>query len=99
MKLGTARVVFLVIAAAAPLAAMVGNVPLALGRGNGQGLPIAFVFATLILLSFSIGYAQMSKRVVNTGAFYTYIARSLGKPIGVGSAYLAVISYLAMSCG
>ena len=40
--LSTRKVVFLVIAAAAPLAAMVGNVPLALIDGNGVGLPAAF---------------------------------------------------------
>jgi hypothetical protein len=38
--LTTGRVVFLVIAAAAPMAAMVGNVPMALIRGDGIGLPL-----------------------------------------------------------
>ena len=49
-KLSTSRIVFLVVAAAAPLAAMVGNVPLALKLGNGPGLPGAFVLATVVLL-------------------------------------------------
>ena len=40
-SLTTRRIVFLVIAAAAPLAAMIGNVPLALVYGNGAGLPVA----------------------------------------------------------
>jgi len=75
--LSTGRVVFLVIAAAAPLAAMVGNVPLALIDGNGVGLPAAYLVALVVLLCFSVGYAAMSRRVVNTGAFYTYIARAL----------------------
>jgi len=97
--LSTQRIVFLVIAAAAPLAAMIGNVPLALLYGNGAGLPVAYVVAALVLLCFSVGYAAMSRRVVNTGAFYTYIARSLGKEAGVGAAYLALFSYAAMSCG
>ncbi|GEM_PF-3167496 len=75
--LSTGRVVFLVIAAAAPMAAMVGNVPLAMIRGTGAGLSAAFVLGLLVLLCFSAGYATMSRRVVNTGAFYTYIARAL----------------------
>ncbi len=87
------------IAAAAPLAAMVGNVPLALIDGNGVGLPVAFLIATLVLLCFSVGYAAMSRRVVNTGAFYTYIARALGKPAGIGSAYVAVVAYAGLTCG
>jgi len=98
-SLSTGRVVFLVIAAAAPLAAMVGNVPLALIDGNGVGLPVAFLIATLVLLCFSVGYAAMSRRVVNTGAFYTYIARALGKPAGIGSAYVAVVAYAGLTCG
>ena len=97
--LSTGRVVFLVIAAAAPMAAMVGNVPLAVIFGNGAGIPFAFVVATLILLCFSIGYAAMSRRVVNTGAFYTYIARALGKPAGVASAYVAVLAYGGLTFG
>ncbi|TRZ87684.1 MAG: APC family permease [Streptomycetaceae bacterium] len=98
-NLTTRRVVFLVIAAAAPMAAMVGNVPLALLYGNGGGLPAAFLLATLVLICFSVGYAAMSRKVINTGAFYTYIARSLTKPVGVGSAYVALAAYTAQACG
>ena len=97
--LSTQRIVFLVIAAAAPLAAMIGNVPLALTYGNGAGLPVAYLVAAIVLVCFSAGYAAMSRRVINTGAFYTYISRALGKDIGVGAAYLALTSYTAMTCG
>ena len=97
--LTTKRIVFLVIAAAAPLAAMIGNVPLALVYGNGYGLPTAYLLASIVLICFSVGYAAMSSRVINTGAFYTYISRALGKEVGVGAAYLALASYTAMSCG
>lgn len=97
--LSTQRIVFLVIAAAAPLAAMIGNVPLAVVYGNGAGLPVAYLVAAVVLICFSIGYAAMSRRVINTGAFYTYISRALGKEIGVGAAYLALTSYTAMTCG
>lgn len=97
--LTTRRIVFLVIAAAAPLAAMIGNVPIAIIYGNGAGLPVAYLLAAIVLICFSVGYAAMSRRVINTGAFYTYISRALGKEIGVGAAYLALASYTAMSCG
>lgn len=97
--LSTRRIVFLVVAAAAPLAAMVGNLPLALSRGNGAGMPGAFLLATLTLLCFAVGYAEMSRRVVNTGAFYTYVSMGLGKPAGVGAAFIAMIAYVAMTIG
>ena len=77
--LTTRRIVFLVIAAAAPLAAMIGNVPIAILYGNGAGLPVAYLLAAVVLLCFSVGYAEMSRRVINTGAFYTYISREIGR--------------------
>ena len=97
--LTTSSIVFVVIAAAAPLASMVGNVPIALLYGNGAGLPVAFVIAAAVLLCFTVGYAAMSRSIVNTGAFYTYIARGLGKAAGLGAAYVAVLSYTALTIG
>jgi amino acid transporter len=81
------------------MAAMVGSVPLGLVYGNGGGLPAAFLLAAIVLICFSVGYAAMSRRVINTGAFYTYIARSLTKPVGVGAAYVALAAYTAQACG
>ncbi len=98
-SLSTSRIVFLVIAAAAPLASMIGNLPIALGRGNGAGTPGAFVIAGLTLLFFAVGYAAMSRRIVNTGAFYTYVTEGLGTAAGIGSAYTALIAYLAFTFG
>jgi len=97
--LSTRKIVFLVIAAAAPMAAMIGNVPLALLRGNGSGLPAAFIAASVVLFCFAVGYATMSKRVLNSGAFYTYVARGLGKPTGIASAYVALVGYTALAMG
>ena len=98
-SLSTSRIVFLVIAAAAPLASMIGNLPIALGRGNGAGTPGAFAIAGATLLCFAVGYAAMSRRIVNTGAFYTYITEGLGTAAGIGSAYTAMIAYLAFTFG
>jgi amino acid transporter len=97
--LSTTRVVFLVIAAAAPMAAMVGNVPLAIIRGNGAGLPAAFVIAAVVLLCFCVGYAAMTKRVVNSGAFYLLVARGIGKPPAIAVGYIAALGYAALSFG
>ena len=97
--LTTSSIVFVVIAAAAPLASMVGNVPIAMLYGYGAGLPVAFVIAAAVLLCFTVGYAAMSRTVVNTGAFYTYIARGLGKSAGLAAAYVAVLSYIALTIG
>jgi len=97
--LSTRSVVFLVIAAAAPLTAMVGNLPIALARGNGAGIAGAFLIATLTLLCFAVGYAEISRRVVSTGAFYTYVALGLGKRTGISAAFIAVVAYSALTVG
>ena len=78
---------------------MIGNLPIALGRGNGAGTPGAFAIAGVTLLLFAVGYAAMSRRIVNTGAFYTYITEGLGAAAGIGSAYTATIAYLAFTFG
>src|SRR5262249_13547671 len=95
----TPRIVVLVVAAAAPVAATVGTVPLAFALGDGAGVPAMFVFAGLTLLCFSVGYAAMSRRIVNAGGFYTYLARGLGRPPAVAGGLIAVIAYNAASIG
>ncbi|WAL69411.1 amino acid permease [Amycolatopsis cynarae] len=97
--LSTRRVVFLVIAAAAPMAAIAGNAPLAMVRGNGISLPAAYVVAAVVLLCFAAGYSAMSKRVVNNGAFYVFVARGLGKPAGIATGYVAALGYLSLTVG
>lgn len=98
-SLSTTKIVFLVVAAAAPLTAMVGTVPLGFAIGNGAGVPVTFAFAGLTLLCFSVGYAAMSRLVVNTGGFYTYMARGLGRTPAVGGGLVAVIAYNAATIG
>ena len=98
-SLGTARLVFLVVAAAAPMAAVIGVVPVAFALGNGAGVPLTFVGVTAVLALFAVGYAAMSRRIVGTGAFYTYVARGLGATAGLGAAFVAVFSYTVFVAG
>lgn len=97
--LSTPKIVFLVIAAAAPLAAMVGTVPLAFAIGDGPGVPAMFAFAGITLLCFSVGYAAMSRRIVNAGGFYTYIGCGLGRIPAVGGGLVAVVAYNTATVG
>jgi amino acid transporter len=98
-SLNTRKIVVLVIAAAAPMAAMVGTVPLAFAVGNGPGVPGMFTVVGIVLLCFSVGYAAMSRRIVNAGGFYTYLSCGLGKPPAVGGGLVAVLSYNAVCVG
>lgn len=97
--LTTTRVVFLVVAAAAPMAALIGTMPLALIRGNDIVLPAAYLLAGAALLCFCVAYAAMTRRVSNDGAFYLLVARALGKPLGAAAAYVATLGYGALAIG
>jgi amino acid transporter len=98
-NLGVASIVFMVVAAAAPLGVIGGVVPLGLAAGNGAGFPATFIVATLILLLFSAGFTAMTPHVAEAGAFFSYVRQSLGNPVGIGIAFVAVISYVALEAG
>lgn len=95
-KLGVAGIVFFVVAAAAPLVGMTGAVPVAIVLGNGAAVPGAYLFAGITLLLFSVGYATMSQRVTNAGAFFAYVGRGLGQHAGVASAFVSILAYVAV---
>lgn len=97
--LTTPKLVFIIVAAAAPLAAMVFTVPLSFTLGTGAGVPAMFVFAGLTLLCFSAGYIAISRHVVSAGGFYSYIARGLGRPLAVSSGLIAIIAYNGVTLG
>lgn len=95
-RLGVAGIVFFVVAAAAPLVGMTGAMPVAIVLGNGAAVSGAYVAVGITLLLFSVGYAAMSQRVTNTGAFFAYVGRGLGISLGVGSAFASLVAYLAI---
>ena len=74
---------------------MTGALPVAVVLGNGAAVPGAYLAVGIVLLLFSVGYATMSQRVTNTGAFFAYVGRGLGIGPGVGSAYASLVAYLA----
>lgn len=98
-RLGTVGIVFMVIAAAAPLTVIGGNMPLAMGLGNGAGAPVGFLIASLVLLLFSVGFVTMTPYVPEAGAFFSYVTVGLGQRAGKGIAVVALIAYTAIQVG
>ena len=92
--IGMTGVIFMVLATAAPITAMTGNVPIAVGYGNGAGVPGAFLFATAVLAVFTIGYSAMARHVTATGAFYGFITKGLGRAAGLGAGLMATLAYM-----
>lgn len=93
--MGTADLVFTVLAALAPLTLIVAVAPLHFLKG-GSAVPGGYLVAGCIMALFAVGYMAISRHVQNAGAFYCVIAKGLGKPIGAGSAAVALVSYNAL---
>src|SRR5262245_15129951 len=91
---GIVGVMFMAVATAAPITAMVGNVPIAVGFGNGSHAPAGYIVATVVLSLFAIGYATMAKHLTATGAFYGYIAHGLGRIVGMASGGIITMAYV-----
>src|ERR1700712_4447048 len=91
---GLAGVLFMAVANAAPITAMTGNVPIALGYGNGIGAPAGYLVATIVLTLFTVGFVSMARYITTAGAFYGFITHGLGQVWGMASGALATMAYV-----
>lgn len=53
----------------------------------------------VVLCLFAVGFTAMTPYIRNAGAFYSYVARGLGRPAGLGAALVALFSYNALQIG
>ncbi|MFI5068950.1 MAG: APC family permease, partial [Streptosporangiales bacterium] len=98
-RLGVPAVLFFVLAGVAPLTVAAGVIPTAYQTTGLTGIPAAFVVIAVILAIFSSGYVAMTRHITNSGAFYAFIARGLGRPAGVAAALVALLSYSFLQVG
>lgn len=98
-RLGGASVAFFAVAAATPLTVVATVLPRMYAGGGALALPLVFLGLGLLLLIFAVGYVAMSRRMPHAGALYSFIARGLSRPLGVGAAWLALFSYHAVQLG
>jgi amino acid transporter len=92
-RLGLFAMLYFVMSAAAPLTVVVGIISTAFAVTGITGLPIAFLVVGAALVLFSVGYVAMARRMASAGAFYTFVSRGMGRPAGVGAAWVALITY------
>lgn len=92
-SIGMAHIVFFVVAAAAPLASVVGASPVAFAFGNGAGVPGVYLIVGALYLLFAIGFTAMSRFVGSVGGFYGYVAQGLGQTTGIAAAATAILTY------
>src|ERR1700749_462980 len=91
--IGLWGVIFVGGTGAAPISAMLFNVPFATGFGTGLYTPVAFLFATIILTIFTIGYVAMARKMRAAGGFYTFISHGLGRELGLATGITGAIAY------
>ncbi|BCW05769.1 APC family permease [Arthrobacter sp. NtRootA1] len=98
-NLTTSGIVFTVLAFNAPLTVFVGLIPFIIGSGNQLGTPVTYLAACALVLCFAVGFTSMGRRLSNPGAFYAYITAGLGKPLGLGASFLALLAYFFFLAG
>jgi amino acid transporter len=94
--IGLRGVLFLIVTGAAPITAMLFNVPVAV-QGGGSAAPAAFLMATFALTIFSVGYVAMARRVTAAGGFYSFISHGIGQTVATGAGLLMWLCYVAFS--
>src|SRR5215207_3575469 len=90
---GLLGVIFVAVTGAAPISAMLFNVPFATGFGTGIYTPAAFLFATVILTIFSVGYVAMATKIRSAGGFYTFISHGIGREAGLAAGICGALAY------
>ena len=91
-SLGVTSIVFSVLAWAAPLLVVAGQMPTIIAYSQ-DGVLIGYCIPFVVVLFFSVGYVAITKFVDRPGAFYAYITAGLGKKAGLGGAFIAVFGY------
>lgn len=97
--IGVFGIMFFVFSAQAPLTGVAGAAALAVGLGNGAGAPGAYLIVGLVIMLFAVGFVAMSRKVITHGGFYAYVSAALGRKIGGGAAWLAVLTYVSVQAG
>ncbi len=68
-------------------------------RATARASPRRSSSSTVILLLFAVGFTALTPYVDEAGAFFSYVRKSLGFPTGIGIAFVALVSYVAIEAG
>ncbi|WP_436523071.1 APC family permease [Actinoplanes sp. HUAS TT8] len=99
-RLGIPSVVFFGVAGAAPLTVVIGGISTVYAVISGSvAAPVVYLVVAAILSLFTVGFVAMSRHIVNSGAFYSYISQGFGRVLGVAAAFVALPAYSMMQIG
>ena len=69
---------------------------MALGRG-GIGIVGGLLVTGAVLATFAVGYVALAGHMTRFGGLYEFVAAGLGRSLGVGASFIALISYGVMT--
>ena len=98
-RLGVPAVTYFAISMCTPFTVLAGVTTTGYAVTGQIGIPIGFLAISVVLAVFCVGYVTMAPYVPNAGAFNAYIAKGLGRPLGVAASWVALASYNAMQIG
>ena len=64
-----------------------------------ENIPLLFIALFVMLVIFSVGYLAMAKHMHTVGAFYVFVTRGLGRPVGIAAGLVAIVAYSALYYG
>lgn len=100
-ELSARRIAGFLLASVTLLTVVTGVIPTGFTAAGITAIPGAFVivFAPLLLL-FLPSFFAMGRMIRATNkAFYAYCATGLGRPVGVGVSFIALVAYAALQVG
>lgn len=92
-RLGAFAIGSAIASSVAPLTVTAVVVPVAVATTGLVGFPIAIALIAVLLMIFAVGYLAMARHIPNAGAFYAYVAQGIGRPPGVGTSWVALLTY------
>jgi amino acid transporter len=98
-KMGVLELFFSVMAYNAPMVVVIGIIPIMVANGSGLGTAVSFIVAGIILALFAVGFTRMSKIMPKPGGFYSMITAGLGREVGLGSGFVALLGYFCVYAG
>lgn len=94
-SMGTFRLFAVVMAFVSPLVTVAGWLVILIAYG-GPAAPAMMLVAAVLVTIFSVGFVAMGHHMSNPGAFYSYVAASLGRVMGLGAGFVAIAVYILL---
>jgi len=98
-NMGVGALVMSVLAFSGPLLTTSGFIPVyfPLLGDDASGVPMVYIFVTVMLVLFAIGFSKMGTVMARPGGFYTYVTDGLGRKPGLMTAFLLIVGYLSIA--